>query len=136
MPRRLLQRPPVLSTCWLITRDALEAAGGFQAAERKGVPESYLARATAGHADGYSFLQSDADIGVTAEKNPDEQQATAIRHALLTIAPPAGTGSRGSDWRSLPYWSGRWCWLLSQVVAAWMAALAAVSWHLAFTAPD
>jgi glycosyltransferase involved in cell wall biosynthesis len=85
LPRRLLQRPPVLSTCWLITRDALKAAGGFQAVRRKGVSESYLARATAHSGDGYSFLQSDADIGVSSQKSLEEQKATAIRTRYLQL---------------------------------------------------
>jgi glycosyltransferase involved in cell wall biosynthesis len=85
LPRRLLQRPPVLSTCWLITRQALKDAGGFQAVRRKGVPESYLARATANRQDGYSFLLSDADIGVTSRKSPDEQKATAVRTRYLQL---------------------------------------------------
>lgn len=75
LPRQLLERPPVLSTCWIITRSALQAAGGFAAASRKAVPESYLARQTAG----YSLLQSDMGIGVSSLKSLGEQKATAIR---------------------------------------------------------
>lgn len=78
-PRRLLQRPPVLSTCWLITAEALHAAGGFKAVSHKAIAESYLARQTARKNDGYSFLQSDARIGITSEKSLDEQRVTAIR---------------------------------------------------------
>lgn len=85
LPRRLLQRPPVLSTCWLITREALQAAGGFQAVRRKGVPESYFARTIAGAEDGYSFLQSDKDIGLSSRKLPEEQKATAIRTRYLQL---------------------------------------------------
>lgn len=85
LPRRLLQRPPVLSTCWLITKEALEAAGGFQAVRRKGVPESYLARATANSSDGYSFIQSDEDIGVSCQKSLEEQKATAVRTRYLQL---------------------------------------------------
>ncbi len=85
LPRRVVRRPPVLSTCWLITRPALEAAGGFKAARRKGVPESYLARATAADGDGYSFLRSDAHIGLVSQKKPDEQRATAVRTRYLQM---------------------------------------------------
>lgn len=85
LPRRLLRRPPVLSTCWLITREALEAAGGFEAVQRKGVPESYLAKVTAADTDGYSFLQSDNDIGITSQKSLGEQKATAIRTRYLQL---------------------------------------------------
>jgi hypothetical protein len=85
LPRRLLKRPPVLSTCWLITRQALEAAGGFEAVRRKGVPESYLARQTSAVADGYSFLQSTPAVGITSRKQPEEQRATAIRTRYLQM---------------------------------------------------
>jgi glycosyltransferase involved in cell wall biosynthesis len=79
LPRRWLGRPPVLSTCWLITKEALRKAGGFEAASRKSVPESYLAKATAGHGDGYSFLRSDATLGVSTTKSYEEQLSTAVR---------------------------------------------------------
>lgn len=79
LPRRLLTRPPVLSTCWLITRQALKNAGGFEAVSRKIIPESYFARHTSKHDDGYSFLCSDHKIGVTSSKTFDEQLATATR---------------------------------------------------------
>lgn len=79
LPRRLLRRPPVLSTCWLIRREAFIAAGGFKAVSRKVVPESYFAKQTAEHADGYSFMRSDNAIGLFSQKTPKEQFATAIR---------------------------------------------------------
>ncbi|HVX57233.1 MAG TPA: glycosyltransferase family A protein [Candidatus Saccharimonadales bacterium] len=85
LPRRLLRRPPVLSTCWLITRPALQAAGGFAAVRRKGVPESYLARVTATANDGYSFLQAGTTIGLTSRKVPAEQRATAVRTRYLQL---------------------------------------------------
>lgn len=78
LPRRLLRRPPVLSTCWLITRQALQAGGGFEAVSRKIIPESYFARQTALASDGYSFLRSDK-MGIYSQKRFDEQVATAIR---------------------------------------------------------
>jgi glycosyltransferase involved in cell wall biosynthesis len=85
LPRRFLQRPPVLSTCWLITRQALEAAGGFGAVRRKGIPESYFARATVSHGDGYSFVQADSAMGVISEKSLEEQRATAVRTRYLQL---------------------------------------------------
>lgn len=84
LPRRLIRRPPVLSTCWIITRQALRAAGGFEAVRRKGVPESYLAR-NAAAGDGYAFLQSDARMGITCVKSPAEQRATAVRTRYLQL---------------------------------------------------
>lgn len=79
LPRRFLRRPPVLSTCWLISRRALDKAGGFAAVSRKAVPESYLARQAAAAEDGYSFLQSNSRIAISSLKSLDEQKATAVR---------------------------------------------------------
>lgn len=78
-PRRLLERPPVLSTCWLITAKALHTAGGFSAVSRSISPESYFARWTAHHQDGYSFMQSGGAIDLGSAKSLAEQRATAIR---------------------------------------------------------
>ncbi len=79
LPRRLLNRPPVLSTCWLINAKTLQAAGGFEGSRRGISPESHLARYALSHGDGYSFLQSSASIGLRSEKSLSEQRATAIR---------------------------------------------------------
>ncbi len=79
LPRRLLQRPPVLSTCWIIKRQALQAAGGFAAVARKAVPESYFARESAAVDAGYSFLRSISETEITSRKSFQEQQDTAIR---------------------------------------------------------
>jgi chlorobactene glucosyltransferase len=79
LPRRFLNRPPVLSTCWVITRQTLTSAGGFKAVSRNHTPESYFAKYAASHDDGYSFLQSDPSIGLTCAKTLTEQRSTAIR---------------------------------------------------------
>lgn len=79
LPRRMLNRPPVLSSCWLIRREALEKAGGFDAVSRKAVPESYLARRLALENDGYTIMQADSGIGVRSVKGLEEQQQTALR---------------------------------------------------------
>lgn len=75
LPRRLFNRPPVLSTCWIITRAALEAAGSFKAVSRTITPESYFARSAA-RTDGYSFLRSNM---LVSNKPAVEQRDTAIR---------------------------------------------------------
>jgi hypothetical protein len=75
LPRRLFNRPPVLSTCWIITRTALQNAGSFKAASRSITPESYFARSTA-HNDGYSFLRSNL---LVSSKSASDQQETALR---------------------------------------------------------
>ena len=79
LPRRFLNRPPVLSTCWIITKDALQAAGTFKAISHSNSPESYFARYTAAHKDAYSFMISSNTIGLRSEKSFNEQRATAIR---------------------------------------------------------
>lgn len=75
LPRRLFQRPPVLSTCWLIKKSLLTSTGGFKAVSRSIVPESYFARSAA-VTDGYGFIRSRA---VFSRKSLAEQQATAVR---------------------------------------------------------
>lgn len=75
LPRRLFNRPPVLSTCWLISADVLKSAGSFKATSRSILPESHFARFTARN-DGYSFLRSNL---LVSSKPAVEQQATAIR---------------------------------------------------------
>ena len=79
LPRRVLERPPVLSTAWLITQATLRASGGFKAVVRAATPERYFARYSAAHNDGYRFLQSDSQHGLTCFKSFDEQRATATR---------------------------------------------------------
>lgn len=79
VPRRWLGRTPVLSTCWLINRATLHAAGNFKAVKRSSSPESYFARFAARTDDSYSFVQSDASLGLSCDKSLTEQYATAIR---------------------------------------------------------
>ncbi len=78
LPRKLFRRPPVLSTCWVAKRQALESAGGFSAVSRSIVPESYFARHVVRH-DGYGFRYSDDSIGLTSHKNILDQRDTATR---------------------------------------------------------
>ncbi len=79
LPRRFLQRPPVLSTCWLINRQVLKDSGGFTSYKQSVLPERHLAHRAAEAAQGYTFLCSDAAMGVSSRKTFDEQLATAIR---------------------------------------------------------
>ena len=78
LPRRWLQRPPVLSTCWLMTAAALKKAGGLAAVRRKNSVESYFAYRCIKD-DAYAFLQSTPEIGLSSEKSFTEQRDTAIR---------------------------------------------------------
>jgi hypothetical protein len=77
-PRRLFNRPPVLSTCWMIEADALHKAGGFRAVSRAIVPEAYFAK-IATKTDQYSFLRSNELLGITTVKQIQDQRETALR---------------------------------------------------------
>lgn len=79
LPRRLFNRPPVLSTCWLIEKRALHAAGGFMAAKHTITPEAHFAKYAATHQDGYSFLRSTTDALISSNKSAEEQKDTAVR---------------------------------------------------------
>lgn len=79
LPRNFVNRQPVLSTCWLISRDKLESIGGFDAISRKCVPESYFAKNAMNDKQGYLFIASDSNIGLTCVKSIAEQRSTAIR---------------------------------------------------------
>jgi glycosyltransferase involved in cell wall biosynthesis len=79
LPRRKLNRPPVLSTCWIITSAAFKKAGTFKAVARSASPESYFARQCIGQGDGYAFVASNKTIGLRSLKSLAEQRATAIR---------------------------------------------------------
>lgn len=77
-PRRLFNRPPVLSSCWVIQRQALHKTGGFVAVARSIVPEAYFAKALVG-ADGYSFLRAGLGLGIESSKTTRDQRDTATR---------------------------------------------------------
>lgn len=77
-PRRLFRRPPVLSSCWVITKGALAQAGAFDAVRRSIVPEAHFARRTAAQ-DAYSFMRAGINPGVQSVKGAGEQHDTAVR---------------------------------------------------------
>ncbi len=79
LPRRWLDRPPVLSSCWLVQKQLLMDSGGLAAVSRAVQPERYFARYAALHQDGYSFLQSGEQLGLSCAKSFDDQRATAVR---------------------------------------------------------
>ena len=78
LPRRMFNRPPVLSTCWLIYRETLEGLGSFKAVSRSIIPERYFARELV-KTDGYSFIRADEKLDVRTVKVIEEQLATAVR---------------------------------------------------------
>lgn len=77
-PRRFFKRPPVLSTSWIVKRDALEAYGSFASVAQAVTPEAYFAK-KAVIANKYSFIRSDDDLIVMSNKSHDEQYATTVR---------------------------------------------------------
>lgn len=78
LPRRMFKRPPVLSSCWVIEKRALQEAGKFDAVRRSIVPEAHFARYAAA-VDAYSFMRAGINPGVQSTKGAAEQRATAIR---------------------------------------------------------
>lgn len=77
-PRRMFNRPPVLSSCWLVSRECLRELGGFGGFRRSITPEAHIARHAITH-DGYAFLRSDEHLGVASEKPARDQVDTAVQ---------------------------------------------------------
>ncbi len=78
LPRFLNHRPPVLSTLWLVERDALKRVGGFTAVKRKVVPEGYFAQVFSRN-DSYAFLRANSELAVTSAKTAPGQRRTTLR---------------------------------------------------------
>lgn len=78
LPRRTLNRPPVLSTCWIIHRKFLHDCGGFAAVSSNILPEGYFAREAVAY-DAYSFLRAHDQLDVQTMKTLEAQKETAVR---------------------------------------------------------
>ncbi len=78
LPRRPFNRPPVLSTCWLIKRKELNELGGFAAVSHTIIPEGFFARELV-KSDKYSFIRADDLLDVQTRKTLADQRETAIR---------------------------------------------------------
>lgn len=78
-PRRLFNRPSVLSTCWIAKRSELNKAGGFKAVARSIVPEAHFAKLFSRTNDGYSFMRASQTLGIESAKPLSAQRDTAIR---------------------------------------------------------
>lgn len=78
LPRRLFNRPPALSSAWMITRTSLRQLGGFSAVSNTVVPESFFARELT-NKDAYSFVRSSGALDVSSRKPLSEQWETAVR---------------------------------------------------------
>ncbi len=78
LPRRLFNKPPVLSTCWLIKRRTLKKLGGFAAVSRTIIPEGFFARELV-KSDSYAFVRADEVLEVKTVKSVSAQLHTAVR---------------------------------------------------------
>jgi glycosyltransferase involved in cell wall biosynthesis len=78
LPRKFFNRPPVLSTCWLITSMSLKKLGSFKAVNHSIIPEGFFARELIKTND-YSFIRANDTLDVQTHKSYREQRATAIR---------------------------------------------------------
>lgn len=78
LPRGLFNRPPVLSTCWVIRRGLLQELGGFDAVQHAILPEGYFAREAVKNSR-YSFVRADDILDVQTRKSLPAQRATAVR---------------------------------------------------------
>ncbi len=84
LPRRLFNRPPVLSTCWMIKRKKLKQLGSFGAVRHSIIPEGFFARELV-KTDEYSFIRSSNELDVQTVKAFPEQQQTALRTSYPKI---------------------------------------------------
>lgn len=78
LPRRLVNRPPILSTTWVIRRKMLKKLGGFGAVSHSILPEGVFARELI-KTDNYSFIRANDTLDIQTHKSFAEQRATVIR---------------------------------------------------------
>lgn len=72
----VINRPPSLSTCWAIRRDALESIGEFDAYKNSVQPEAHFAKKLR---NSYRFLISNKFLRIHSVKGPTDQINTAVR---------------------------------------------------------
>ncbi len=80
LPRRIFNKPPVLSTCWMIEKKVLKKIGGFGAVSNTIIPESFFARELVKQ-DKYSFIRSSNELELYTNKNYQQQLSTAVRNS-------------------------------------------------------
>lgn len=78
LPRKLFNRPSVLSSCWAVYRQDLQAFGGFRGLSRSIIPEQFIARKQVS-SDTYSFLRTSSYLQLQTAKTASEQFRTALR---------------------------------------------------------
>lgn len=84
LPRRLFNRPPALSTCWMIDSDELTELGGFGSVSHTIIPEGVFARDLV-KKNKYSFVRSSNELEVKTVKDFHDQLRTAIRNRYPQI---------------------------------------------------
>lgn len=78
LPRRLFNRPSVVSAAWIIKKDLLHKLGGFAGVRRSVLPEVYFAKSVAS-SDQYGMMRSGQELDIQSVKSVKEQRATALR---------------------------------------------------------
>jgi glycosyltransferase involved in cell wall biosynthesis len=78
LPRRLFNRPAVLSSCWAIYREDIHGLGSFKSTSRSVIPEQYFARESVKR-DDYSFLRTSPELDISTAKAITDQRSTALR---------------------------------------------------------
>jgi glycosyltransferase involved in cell wall biosynthesis len=78
LPRRLFNRPPALSTAWMVNRKSLLKIGGFKSVRRSIMPERQFAWEFAKHG-AYQFLGSTKPALINTFKSVADQRETSVR---------------------------------------------------------
>lgn len=78
LPRPIGNRPPVLSTAWLINAKSLKNLGGLGAVKRAVVPEGYFARELQKQTK-YQFVRANTKVMIESTKDAKAQRETALR---------------------------------------------------------
>ncbi len=77
------QRPPVLSSCWLVRKSAFKKLGGFGAYRRSVKPEAHFAKR---FGDRYAFVRSSSAIEVESVKNTKDNGQPRYEYVILAYA--------------------------------------------------
>lgn len=78
LPRKLVNRPPVLSSAWIIKTRSLRELGTFEAVSRSVRPEVYFAKQLI-PSNKYAFAISDKDLALESSKSSRQQLSQALR---------------------------------------------------------
>ena len=83
-PRYFTSTPAAISSLWMIDRQSLTKAGGFNAVQNSLAPEAYFAKRF--NNDGkYAYLLDSPDLGITSKKKAQSQVDTSVRLLYPTL---------------------------------------------------